>query len=745
MPSLPLLVPKPGLVVTASARVRPGTYLLPGGEAQPALTIRGDGITVDLTGVTLRGTPATAMPDARTGLGVLVEGRNVTVKGLHAHGYKIAVMAKGVKGLRLLECDLSYNWKAHLRSTPEREDEADWMSYHHNEQGEWLRYGAGAYLDGCDGFEVRGLKVVGGQCGLMLNRSNHGLVWNCDLSYDSGLGLGMYRSSDDRVMHNQIDYDVRGFSYGVYNRGQDSAGILVFEQCMRNTFAYNSATHGGDGFFLWAGQSTMDTGQGGCDDNLCYANDFSYAVTNAIEATFSRNAFVGNRVHGAFHGVWGGYSHDTKIVGNDFAGNQRGIAIEHGSANDLAFNRFDGEDVGIALWADPPDPAFAYARARDVRSRDNRIVGNRFLGTALALDLRGTTNTLLEGNLFQSVGQAARYPPVADPFSPLPVENQAAPSAAGLPGRVVTVPYADGPEPVWNPLAQGGPKQLKGGVMPFLKGNTPQGWGTIFVDEWGPYDSRRPFLTPEKTVAGGAPLPGGTSPGSGLRKAGTLRETGRTRILGPKGRWRLVRAEGATLDAAGGTVPGTVAIRVPLDRFGPVRVELEYVGAATTDVRGIETPAGIPVRFGLSRFQAPIAWDVRFYRWTESENPADPHAVPKALSFEGAPLKTLHVSDLDLAGAALVPGLPPDHYATVADGTFVSPAGDYTVELTTDDGARVRLDGQPLIEDAWHYQGPTVYARTVHLAAGPHRLRVEHFQIDGYATLKLAIRPAKPL
>ena len=31
-------------------------------------------------------------------------------------------------------------------------------------------------------------------------------------------------------------------------------------------------------FFLWAGQTTMDTGEGGCNDNtLIDGNDFSYA------------------------------------------------------------------------------------------------------------------------------------------------------------------------------------------------------------------------------------------------------------------------------------------------------------------------------------------------------------------------------------------------------------------------------------------------------------------------------------
>ena len=93
----------------------------------------------------------------------------------------------------------------------------------------------------------------------------------------------MYRASWNRILHNKIDWCVRGYSHGVYNRGQDSAGILIYEQSSNNVFAYNSVTHGGDGFFLWAGQNTMDTGRGGCDDNLLYGNDFSHAPTNGIE------------------------------------------------------------------------------------------------------------------------------------------------------------------------------------------------------------------------------------------------------------------------------------------------------------------------------------------------------------------------------------------------------------------------------------------------------------------------------
>ena len=102
----------------------------------------------------------------------------------------------------------------------------------------------------------------------MLVRSDSLRIWNNVIEFNSGVGIGLYRSSDNRILHNHASYNVRGYSDGFYRRGQDSADLLLYEQSSRNVVAYNSMTHGGDGLFLWAGQSTMDTGDGGANDNL---------------------------------------------------------------------------------------------------------------------------------------------------------------------------------------------------------------------------------------------------------------------------------------------------------------------------------------------------------------------------------------------------------------------------------------------------------------------------------------------
>lgn len=677
-----------------------------------AITIVGDDIVVDFGGATLRGSSPDTLPDQRKGTGILVSGRNIVVRNLSIRGYRNGIVARGCPGLVLEGIDASHQWKQHLASTPEREDLSDWMSFHQNDHDEWLGHGAAFHLIDCDEFRVRDCRATGGQSGLFLTRSDRGEVVACDFSFLSALGIALYRSSRNRILHNKIDWCVRGYSHGVYNRGQDSAGILVYEQSSSNLFAYNSVTHGGDGFFLWAGQSTMDTGRGGCDDNVLYANDFSHAPTNGIEATFSRNAFVHNLVLECWHGIWGGYSHGTAIVGNVFGGNAEAIAIEHGRDIRIEANRFLADRTAVNLWRNErQDPNWAYVRKHDTSSRDYRIEGNTFAGCGKTIAVRATDGVVERGNR------------VLSPTSDRPVTMEG--SGLVVPATEIDpVAYAKRFETGWNPAdppeaaAPWRVEPLPGVRSAFLPRGAVRGRRAILVDEWGPYDFRRPLLVD--------------------------RGRGRHEVLGPKGRWRVVSAEGATLSVRSGTVPGTVDIAVPAGSVGRVNIDLEYVGAETIDVLGRSTPAGRPVRFGLSRFHAPIDWTVAFHAWSVPKDPADVHSEPDPVHFakvaEGAPLATLRTDRLDFAGR-FAPGVPGDHFLTMAEGVFTVPPGRYRLEATTDDGLRGWLDGKPIFAGAWKYQGPTAYVEDIVLG-GTHRLRIEHFQIDGYAALRVRLRPS---
>lgn len=789
---------KSGLVVTTTSTFKQVVYKLPNEDetlVKPAVTVRGKGITIDFNNCMMEGSPQSAEPDARKGLGLLIEGDDITIKNLKIRGYKVALMAKKCKNLKLIDCDLSYNWKQHLMSNTEREDESDWMSYHHNEADEWLRYGAGAYLKECDNFEVKNLHVTGGQCGLMLTKCNQGTVWNCDLSFNSGLGLGMYRSSGNKVMHNKLDWCVRGYSHGVYNRGQDSAGILIFEQCSNNVFAYNSATHGGDGFFLWAGQQTMDTGKGGCNDNLLYANDLSHSPANAIEATFSRNKFINNLLIDSWHGVWGGYSYGTLIAGNVFALNGESIAIEHGQNNVIQNNSFNQDTVSIYLWQNTsaPDPNWGYPKDKDVRNIGTKVSRNFIGGAAETAVLLGpstnvevTENVLMNPvtafkftgeqsgvtvakNTVMASGTEPTVPGVTmmgntwskskfDPEKPWMTRggNSIVANEPPNPGYFAKfhtnwAPDVDMPKVVEEAKAQGNTaglesiksisenyvKPMSGGQDAFLAEGAFRGRKYILVDEWGPYDFKRPLLwAREKTVAKASSID------SNAQVQETESDGQVFEILGPKGNWRVAKlSKGVVLSEQNGTVPGKVTAYWPKDSQN-IQIELEYVGQKTTDYRGVVTPEGRLVNFSWSKSFIPIQWQVQFWPWDETSDPrTKAEAYEKVMA--GTPVATFKGSELSFAsGGSPMQGVPADHFATRAQGTFSVEEGAYKLNVTADDGVKVWLDDK-LIIDEWHWQGPTLFTKDIDLSAGSHTLRVQHFEIDGYTTLKVEIKRRK--
>ncbi|WP_189856573.1 family 16 glycoside hydrolase [Streptomyces poonensis] len=82
-----------------------------------------------------------------------------------------------------------------------------------------------------------------------------------------------------------------------------------------------------------------------------------------------------------------------------------------------------------------------------------------------------------------------------------------------------------------------------------------------------------------------------------------------------------------------------------------------------------------------------------------------------------------------------------DNFVTEATGYLVAPRdGSYVLRLTSDDGSRLTIDGTTVIDhDGLHGAEPK--DGTVHLTAGSHPLRIEHFERDGGQQLQLSWRP----
>jgi parallel beta-helix repeat protein len=686
----PTVTLRPGMVITKSITAKKQIYRFPASASldSAVIVIRGSNIVVDLNGATLLGNSGD--PDQAAGIAIRVDsGNHVTIKNGTIHGYRFNLLARGTTDLTLKDLDLGRSWKPRLYSLVEHESIADWLSFHHNEKNEWLRYGAGAYLDGVHGGTIRGVTAEQGMNGLLLAHSDSLLIHDNTFAFNSGLGIGLYRSSWNRILHNELDYNVRGYSNGFYWRGQDSADLLFFEQSSNNVVAYNSATHGGDGLFLWAGQSTMDTGDGGANDNLFYGNDFSFAPANAMEATFSRNTFVANRAEGSDYGLWGGYSYSSAIAGNCFSRDRIGAAIEHGQDNIFTNNRFDRNELGLRLWGDSITPGdWGYPKHRDTKSRDARVEWNYFSRTRVAVNLANTSRVALLDNglesvdtlliatdtsavrIFGNITSAALSAASDDPCSwmlPLPERYaQLAPKDSGI---ATTIPH--------TPLSR-------------------RDRSAMIVDEWGPYDWRTPKIWPIDSTRA-VPL--------------------RLAVLGPAGRWRLVAKRGIdSISATSGAMNDTISITPQNDW----QLTLESNGA----------------RFSYSSFEPKVTWHESVFAWSDS---TDPRTKPDAFValFTTAPLMTMDQPRLDYVWyRPKVTGIPLENWALVATTTVELGAGTYTLRTISDDGVRVWIDGALVIDDWMPHESAVNVAP---LSSGKHDLRVEYYQVDGWTELRVDI------
>jgi parallel beta-helix repeat protein len=681
----------PGMVVTESTQIEPGTYEVQGSESpdDALIVVRGSGVTLDLTGVYLQGTDVEADPDLATGVAVRVDGgTDVTIRGAHIRGYRFGILARETRGLRILDSELSYNWKPRLFSQLTHESLIDWLSYHNNEEREWMRFGAAIYLENVRGGEIRGNRVVQGMNALLMTYTDGLRVQDNTFSYNSGLGIGLYHSIRNEIVRNLVDYNVRGYSEGFYQRGQDSAGILVYAQSSNNVIAYNSATHSGDGLFLWAGQHTMDTGEDGANDNLIFHNNFSFAPTNAVEVTFSRNRIIANYLGGSRYGVWGGYSWETVIRGNCFAGNQYGVAIEHGQKNVIEGNRFDGDSLVISLWSRESEPAdWGYSRERDTYSREQRVSGNIFAANAELWRLERTTGNDIGANTVLVDVPAEE----CDPRELLGASfDVAAPALPGVPKEIPPSPRAHLPR------------------------------SAMVVDDWGPYDGRSPKLWPVDTTWAG----------------------GSFQVLGPPGRWSVVAGSvgvGGSATPESGVTGDTITIVPGVSGAGDFGVELEYIGEEVVSPRGTVTPAGETVGFGLRRFNPiyPGGWDVAFRTWTDPAMDPDRDAAAFDALFSAEPLLTRHETRLDYQWySPLVAGLPQERWAAEATAQVDLEAGEYSIRTISDDGIRVWVDGE-LVIDEFEPHGTLVHYSPI--SAGSHDIRVQYFQIGGWSELRVDV------
>ncbi len=749
-PALPTVtVTADDTVITHPCRVviPPGTVIIDANH-NGVLHIAFDTGTVEFApGSLLRGSPANAAPDTYTGTGIRIKNRlGVTIRNAHVSGFKIGLHATATDDLTLDACRFDDLWRQRLKSTPQAEDQSDWLWPHENDAHEWrTNYGAAACIERAQRLVIRACTVRRGQNGFILDRVENARVIDNDASFLSGWGLALWRSSHNLISRNAFDFCIRGYSHGVYNRGQDSAGILAFEQCSHNRFVENSATHGGDGFFGFAGKEALGEKPAptpdfnhtrmGCNDNLFHGNDFSYAAAHGLELTFSfGNIIRSNRfIENAICGIWGGYSSHTRIdPSNIFTRNgqagyglERGaVNIEHGSHNTIG-GTFDSNACGVHLWWDQ-DPSIAktpWAKANSVESAHNLIVGH-FKNDTVAIHLRNTTDTTVFNATFDHCAETIRHD---DTSKPEVEHNTISSSTKRIVDNVLRLMAS--PEGDTRPV----------GARAALAGRQ-----NIIMTEWGPWDHASPL----------ARRSGG---GHDFANDYDLFEL-------PDGELTIAVEQGAPIVEARATLP---------TETDPPNKTLRLTALSTQP--GVHPYA---IRIAVGEFSQLLEGTLINWRWdvTFFPSPCDPRedlaawraastgdkAITTALNslklrFKNAGPSQLALDDQTTNALAVRDAkLPHNHFGTIARTIIPLTPGTYRLATLSDDGLRVRyrrggfgaaIGGKGDADNPWTtaienwtHHGPTRDTAEFTIdQPSVVEVEVEHFELDGFAVLEVTL------
>lgn len=564
---------KKGMTINQSVVIANDIYKINGESSieNPVLVIEGNNIVVDFNGAILQGSNDKKMPNDFYGLGILIRnGQNITIKNLRIKGFKWGILAEEVDSLKIDNTTVSYNYRPRLKSTFQKEDPSDAQNYNQLNDDKWLNNGSAVYLKKCNNAIIKGLKITESTNGLMIAQCDNGLFYNNDIRFNAGLGIALNMSQNNKIMHNRLDWNVKGYSYEVYATGQNSAGIWVDQQSNSNIFAYNSATHCGTGLTLRAGSLMINSEKGGSRHNMIYGNDFSYAPTSGIETFFNEegdNHIISNVIIGCQYGIKSNYCSKMKVLSNYINDNDVGIIFQNSYNNTIRFNDMLGNDLSLQILESTPKVENqVFLIKKDMSSRDYAISHNLFKQNKTALQISNTDNTRIVMNQFTEVDL------ILDEKAP----NTNLINKRNSINSDIIDPVSD------NETRSFAPMPIKDGIDAMNKNGDRQGKKNIIINEWGPYSFRYPLMC--------------------LRKVKGKQYV--FAIFGPLGNWKLKKATGVErISLKSGTFPSTVVVDKSNDDL-PINIELEYIGETFTNQLGIRNEKGNPYEFRFSTNQS---------------------------------------------------------------------------------------------------------------------------------------------
>lgn len=778
-------------ISTSTRIIIPPNTLIPDANNNGVLHITADNITIEFAqGSALRGAPAPNAVGAGgtpwnqlTGTGIRINGhKNVTIRNARVHGYKVGLFASVAHALTIDAGDFSDNFRQKLGSTPAAEDSNDWLWPHKNDANEWLtNYGSAIYLEDLDDATIKNVRIRRGQNGIILDRVNRARVFDNDASFLSGWGLALWRSSDNIITRNAFDFCVRGYSHTVYNRGQDSAGILAFEQSSRNLIAENSATHSGDGFFGFAGHEAIgenwwreqrdEVKKHIRDDDLqvlraklaelnidSIANDWLDAAKRSDDQAIDAGLTLRQtpEVLAAFKRLG---CNDNTLIANDFSyAPAHGIEMTFSHGNTYARNRLVGNAI-TGIWggyssnsliianefADNGDGAYRLERGgvNIEHGSDNLIIDNAFRDNAAGIYLwwdndaallrmpgvranyRGVSNNVIAQNRFERNKVNIHLRDAGPALKP--GEKPRVDNTLVLNNRVFD--GGDSFEPLTLlPVTTGQVPDAKiptysalGETKPVNARRELRGRQNIIMGQWGPWDHESPMIRRIQDQARGSEHIFEVFAAPGV-KAEAISPGTQVRVIG-------------STDA-----PGKPARIIISSDEGSVNAYRVRVSAKGWDQE-------------ISGMIIAAVWNLRTFSWTPESDPrtnieawraraADP-GTGFVATVPGIDFRFGHFGPREQKWSDEISQFGPrgERFGVIATTSITLPKGKWKFRTNSDDGVRVAVDGTDIIKN-WTWHAPTVDEAVFDQPeTKPVTILLEYFEIDGFAVLEFNLEP----
>jgi parallel beta-helix repeat protein len=559
---------KAGMIITQSVKIKPGIYHIdaPTGLDTAAIMVIKDSVTIDFNGAVLIGSSGAVTPDQFVGNAIFVKNaQKVTIKNGTIKGYKLGLQGNMARTLSVSDVDFSYNYRERLLSTADFESEADTLNYEDNDNHQWRNQGAGMYLYNCNYATITRCKFTNGQNGLLLDLTNNCQISNNDFSFNSAVGIGLYRCMNNKILHNKADWNVRGFSKGNYRDGLGAAGIMLYEQSNNNFVAYNSVTHCSNGIIYWHGRYKFVFGGQGLKGTLFYGNDVSYSIHCGMQFGSVCKA-INNKIEHCYKGIHIQNSEELVVTGNSIKDAEIACEIA-GSVNlSMYFNRIENCRRGL-IFTDNPDKVANPGTVSDyyLINKNAKLVQNLFYNIPKPLDISFTHGVSMTGNQFHTFDKLMTLGQSNDSlvFEQNKLYTDAPGDAAAyinqnelLTGQPFEPPYSGTAITVYAP------DKLADAMDVSLPKSQPVGESAIIMTEWGPYNFQYPMILSKKS-----------------EKSDELEFL---QIIGPAGRWKVAAINGwRNPSPKSGTSPGM--IQVTVDKTMPDKsVTLEFFGIGWT-------------------------------------------------------------------------------------------------------------------------------------------------------------------